>query len=66
VFTIAIKDITPPTTEKRPKSSTPSACKAKRVVNNPAIAVIISLAYRIIELRKIALFVFSCITSYFY
>ena len=36
-FNIEINVITLPTTEKRPKSSTPKACNAKRVVRRPQI-----------------------------
>jgi len=61
VLKTPIKDIMLPRTENNPKSATPRAFKAKRVVRSAKTVLIPILAYIIIELSAIALLVFSCI-----
>ena len=61
VLKIATKDIIPPRTEYKPKSSFPNACSVNRVVSKAHIVVIAILPYNTIVLTTIALFVFSCI-----
>ena len=61
VLIIPMKVIILPKREKRPKSTTPNAFKANRVVNNEQSVTNISLTYRMIELMNIVLLEFSCI-----
>ena len=50
VLNIPINEMIPPNTAYNPKSTTPKACKAKRVVNIAQMVFIIILPYIIIEL----------------
>lgn len=61
VFIKLAKIMTLPTSVIKPKSTSPNALRAKRVVKSPQISVINSRIYNIIVLYAIALLVFSII-----
>lgn len=60
---MAIKEIMLPNTENKPKSLTPNALRAKRVVNKEQTEIANKRKYKIAVLYAIALFVFSCIEN---
>ena len=63
VLKMARNEMIPPKTEYKPKSLLPKASSANRVISNEHIVVTTIFEYNTIELKTMALLVFSCIVK---